>query len=224
MNPLQAINTLAATLITWTLAAGIALAQGPPTGYYSTIDTSSSSALRSSLHSTIDDHQRYPYTSSGTDTWDILEAAQEHPNNSNLILDIYRNEDYSKQGGGNSFYNREHSWPNSYGFPDDGGGNYPYTDCHVLFLCDIGYNNSRGNKPFRYCSSSCTEETTASNNGQGGGSGSYPGQSNWVSSQGSLGHGRLGPSDAATSHARSSTWMCATRAATTAALGTGSQT
>jgi endonuclease I len=187
MNPLQAINTLAATLITWTLAAGIALAQGPPTGYYSTIDTSSSSALRSSLHSTIDDHQRYPYTSSGTDTWDILEAAQEHPNNSNLILDIYRNEDYSKQGGGNSFYNREHSWPNSYGFPDDGGGNYPYTDCHVLFLCDIGYNNSRGNKPFRYCSSSCTEETTASNNGQGGGSGSYPGQSNWVSSQGSLG-------------------------------------
>ena len=177
----------AVTFSIWLLLGGVSYAQGPPSSYYSSVDTSSPGSLRASLHAVIDDHQRYPYTSSGTDTWDILEAAQEHPSNSNLILDIYRNEDYPKQGGGNSFYNREHSWPNSYGFPDDGGSNYPYTDCHVLFLCDISYNNSRGNKPFRYCSASCTQETTAPNNGQGGGSSSYPGQSNWVSNQGSLG-------------------------------------
>ena len=127
----------AVTLSIWLLLGGLSHAQGPPSSYYSSVDTSSPSTLRASLHAVIDDHQRYPYTSSGTDTWDILEAAQEDPSNSNLILDIYRNEDYPKQGGGNSFYNREHSWPNSYGFPDDGGSNYPYTDCHVLFLCDI---------------------------------------------------------------------------------------
>ena len=172
-----------AAFFAWILTAGAALAQGPPAGYYDTIDTSSPDALRSTLHETIDDHQRFPYTSSNTDTWDILEEAQEHPTDPARIIDVYQNDEHPKQGGGNNFYNREHSWPNSYGFPDDFSGNYPFTDCHVLFLCDVGYNSSRSNKPFRNCSSSCLEKTTVANNGQGGGSGVYPGNSNWTSGQ-----------------------------------------
>jgi hypothetical protein len=43
-----------------------------PEGYYDTVDDSSPQALRTSLHEIIDDHKRYPYTSSLTDTWDIL--------------------------------------------------------------------------------------------------------------------------------------------------------
>jgi endonuclease I len=151
------------------------------------VDTSSPAALRASLHVIIDDHQRYPYTSGGTDTWDILEHAMEDPNNAGRILDVYHNEDYTKVGGGNSNYDREHTWPHSFGFPNYGGTNYPYTDCHMLMLCDSTYNSSRGNKPFRACGGGCDELVTVVNNGQGGQGGGYPGNSNWRSSAGNLG-------------------------------------
>jgi len=153
------------------------LAQAPP-GYYASVDTTNASTLRATLHAVIDDHTRIPYTASATDTWDVLELASEDPANASRILDVYANLSLAKQGGGNTLYNREHTWPNSYGFPIDGPCNYPYTDCHMLFLSDINYNASRGNAPYRWCSG-CTEYTTVANNGQGGGSGSYPGNSNW---------------------------------------------
>ncbi|MCA8953612.1 MAG: endonuclease [Planctomycetes bacterium] len=152
-----------------------------PSNYYNAANTSSASTLRSSLHAIIDDHTRVPYTSSATDTWNVLEAADQHPSNSSQILDLYRNGAYSKYGGGNSNYDREHSWPKSYGFPNDGTGNYPYTDCHHLFLCNSSYNSSRNNNPFDAGTSSWTEKTTYVNAGQGGGSGTFPGNSNWRS-------------------------------------------
>lgn len=158
-----------------------------PAGYYDGVDARTQTDMRSTLHDAIDDHTRFPYTSSATDTWDILDAAEEDPNNAGNILDLYKNASYQKAGGGNSNYNREHSWPKSYGFPNDSSTNYPYTDCHHLFLADSGYNSSRSNKPYRFCSASCTEKVTDSNNGQGGGSGTYPGNSNWTSGSGSTG-------------------------------------
>ncbi len=182
----QGAVAIAAALCTsmgWIASATAA----PPSGYYNGVDARTSTAMRSTVHDTIDDHTRYPYTSSATDTWDILDLAQENPSNSTRILDVYRNASYTKAGGGNSFYNREHAWPKSYGFPNDGSTNYPYTDCHHLFLGDSSYNSSRGNKPYNTCSGSCTEKPTDSNNGQGGGSGTYLGNSNWTSGSGSTG-------------------------------------
>ncbi|MDM7859247.1 endonuclease [Alteromonas sp. ASW11-36] len=140
----------------------------PPPGYYDTVDQTNATTLRSSLHEIIDDHQRFPYTSSSTDTWDILEAADEDPDNPNNVITIYKNETYAKVGGGNSFYNREHSWPKSYGFPSDGSSNYPYTDAHHLFIADSGYNSSRSNKPYAECDVACIEKITILNNGRGG--------------------------------------------------------
>ena len=151
----------------------------PGLDYYSSVNTSSASAMRSSLHALIDDHQRFPYSSSATDTWDVLEFADEDPLNPGRILDVYRNASYQKYGAGNTEYNREHTWPKSYGFTNDGSTNYPYTDTHMLFLSDSGYNSSRGNKPYADCLVNCTERTTVSNNGEGGGSGVFPGNSNW---------------------------------------------
>ncbi len=159
----------------------------PPAGYYDSVNTTSSATLRATLHEVIDDHTRFPYTSSSTDTWNILESAQQDPNNSSKIIDVYRNGSFTKIGGGTGPYNREHSWPKSYGFPDDGSGNYPYTDCYQLFLCDTGYNSARSNKPFRNCNAACSEYPSDFNNGQGGGSGSYPGNSNWTSGAYTLG-------------------------------------
>ena len=158
------------------LLGSIPLAQAAiPAGYYDSVNTVNQQALHSSLHEIIDDHQRFPYTSTSTDTWDILESADEDPDNSNNVIDIYRNASYAKEGGGNTFYNREHSWPKSYGFPDDGSSNYPYTDTHHLFISDSGYNSSRSNKPYNNCTSGCSEKVTQLNNNRGG-----SGQSNWT--------------------------------------------
>jgi len=155
--------------------------------YYASADLTSSTTLRNSLHDIIDDHARFPYTSSFTDTWDVLNMADEDPTNANNILSIYINASYTKQSGGNSFYNREHTWPKSYGFPDDSNNAYPYTDFHHLRLSDIDANGDRANIAFGPCNAGCNEAPTLVNNGQGGGSGMYPGNSNWYS--GSSGSG-----------------------------------
>ena len=147
----------------------------PPVGYYGSADTSSASALRTSLHEIIDDHQRLPYTSTALDTWDVLEEADEDPLDAGSIVDVYLNQSFAKNGGGGGGYIREHAWPKSYGFPVDGSLNYPYTDCHHLFLSDESYNSSRSNKPYDQCDASCTERPTVA--GTGGG---YPGASNWT--------------------------------------------
>ncbi len=179
MSSNRLARSLALCVLALSFVAGLARAQAPP-GYYDTVDPSTPETLRLTLHEVIDDHTRIPYSSSSTDTWDVLELADEDPNDPSRILDLYKNASYPKFGGGNSFYNREHAWPKSYGFPNDSSTNYPYTDCHHLFLCDSGYNSSRSNKPYRFCTSACTEKPTDFNFGQGGGSGVYPGNSNWT--------------------------------------------
>ncbi len=146
--------------------------------FYRTVVLGSAKELRDSLHATIDDHLRFPYSAGTTDTWDILESADEDPNQSNSILTVYRNSSETKQGGGNSFYNREHSWPKSLGFPDE-PGSVPYTDTHHLMLSDIGYNSARGSRAFGTCTAACNEYATDVNNGHGGVGGPYPADSNW---------------------------------------------
>ncbi|MCC4594009.1 endonuclease [Xanthomonas campestris pv. phormiicola] len=163
---------------------------GGASGYYSRVNTSSASQLRCSLHETIKGHTVYPYSSSsGTSTWTILEIADEDPNDSGRILDAYRNRSYAKgtdrAGSGSGLkYNREHSWPNSLGFGSASGDKglpyAPYTDTHMLYLTDSTWNADRGNKPYANCDSNCGERITEANAGFGGGSGSYPGNSNWV--------------------------------------------
>ena len=152
-----------------------------PAGYYDMADLSSAQSLRDSLHEIIDDHTRYPYTSATTDTWDVLEIADESRENTDKIISLYRNASFTKRGGGNDFYNREHTWPKSYGFPDNGPDlNYPYTDMHHLFLADTDYNFYRSNKPYDNCGPGCVEETTEPNDERGGLGGAYPGDSNWT--------------------------------------------
>ncbi|MCP4573574.1 MAG: hypothetical protein GY838_14545 [bacterium] len=129
-----------------------------PAGYYDSVDFTSPATLRQTVHNVIDNHTRFPYTSSSTDTWDILEQADEDPYDGSRILDVYHNRVWTKQGGGNSYYNREHTWPNSYGFSSS--GSIAYTDCHHLFLCDISYNSSRANYPYDDCVSSCSSRST----------------------------------------------------------------
>lgn len=157
---------LSAVVCAWQL--DVPCRADPPAGYYATVDTSSPAALRSTLNAVISGHVKIPYTSSSTDTWDVLELADQDPLNSNRILDLYRNRSLAKYGGGNDYYNREHTWPNSYGFPNNTSSNMPYTDCHHLFLCDITYNNVRANRPFAECATGCTAYATDVHDGQSG--------------------------------------------------------
>ncbi len=161
---------------------GMINASCPLGDYYANVIDTSAAQLRTTLHDTIDDHQWYPYSSGATDTWDILDMADENPADNQTILDVYRNAPYTKAGGGNSFYNREHTWPRSLGLGETGTPlNSSATDTHNLRLSDIGYNSDRGSKPFADCPmvSGCSELVTLDTNGQGGGSGVYPGNSNW---------------------------------------------
>ncbi len=145
--------------------------------YYSVVDDSNADTLRLTLHNLIDDHVRYRYTDDGTDTWDILEQADEDPNDSDRVLDLYRNASYLKVGGGNNNYQREHVWPKSFGFKLDRVSNYPFTDCHHLFICDGGYNGSRSNKPFDTVSENTGKrKPTVETNGVGG----TDDESNWT--------------------------------------------
>lgn len=156
----------------------------PVEDYYAGVDENN---LRATLHDLIDNHIRFPYTASLTDTWDMLESADEDPLDSGNILSIYKNATYAKQGGGNSFYNREHTWPSSFGFPDNSSDSTPYTDAHHLMLADSVYNSTRSNRAYGDCPSGCSEATTNVHNGQGGGSGTYPGNSNWYQGSGGTG-------------------------------------
>ncbi|HEX7803776.1 MAG TPA: endonuclease [Pseudoxanthomonas sp.] len=173
------------TAIDFSVAGG-----GSGGDYYSHVNTSSAPQLRCSLHATIKGHTAYPYSGGTTNTWTILEIADEDPNNAGRILDVYRNRSYLKGSeragtGSGITYNREHTWPNSLGFGSatgDLGLPYaPYTDTHMLYLSDTAYNADRGNKPYAACaqSSGCSERATEANNGFGGGSGTYPGNGNW---------------------------------------------
>ena len=148
------------------LAASCASA---PSSYYSSVDTSSPAALRATLHAVIDDHVRFPYTSTSTDTWDILNDADENPANPSTVLDVYRNSTFADGCSTGCAWNREHTWAKSFGFQtESGSAATPYTDAHHLRASDAGYNSARSNLPHGECASGCATYPTDANAGFGG--------------------------------------------------------
>lgn len=131
-------------------------------GYYDSADPTNAQTLRDSLHEIIDDHVVFPYSSGSEDTWDILSIADEDPLTPGQVWMVYKNNNYTWQGGGQQAYNREHTWPQSYGFSSGalGDNNAARTDTHHLMLSDVGYNSDRGNLYFDDCISGCTSRAT----------------------------------------------------------------
>jgi len=138
----------------WLFAPVLSIGQ-IPSGYYNTAENKSDQALRLALHNIIDDHIDYPYTSSSTDTWDILKVADADPNNANNVILIYTNESVN---GPQEYdgWNREHVWAKSRG---DFGTSRPMgTDVHNLRASNSNVNSTRSNHSFDYCTtSSCNE-------------------------------------------------------------------
>ena len=127
-----------------------------PDGYYNSAENKSDQALRSALHNTIDDHTDYPYSSSSTDTWDILKDADADPNNANNVILIYTRESVN---GPQEYdgWNREHVWAKSRG---DFGTSRPMgTDVHNLRASNNNVNSTRSNYSFDDCTSNSCEQT-----------------------------------------------------------------
>ncbi len=168
-NPIarRCIDTVLTVGLLLLAVGGQALADAPA-GYYDTVDYTNEATIRQTVHDIIDGHTKIPYTSSAKDTWDVLEEADEDPLNTARILDVYQNRSFPKWGAGNTDYNREHTWPKSFGFPDDGSTNLAYSDCHMLMLCDIGYNSSRSNYVYDDCPGGCYTYPADNYNGEVG--------------------------------------------------------
>lgn len=124
-----------------------------PAGYYNSANGLSGISLQNALHEIINDHTKYPYTSSSTDVWDILKEVDEDPSNSSNVILLYtgRSQAKSENSGesstlGSNRWNREHVWSKSHGFPNE--SDTAYTDIHHLRPADESVNSSRGNKDF----------------------------------------------------------------------------
>ena len=124
-----------------------------PAGYYDGATGLSGEDLKTALHSIVMNHTRYPYTATGTDTWYILKAADEDPNNSDNVILLYTGRSQAKtyNSGENPTYdgnrwNREHVWAKSHGFPAE--SDTAYTDCHHLRAADESVNTDRSNRDF----------------------------------------------------------------------------
>lgn len=182
------------------------------TAYYDGLDASSSLVARATWHARIRGHTRVPCTSTTQlDVWSVLEITDEDPMDPNRVVDVYRNASLLKS---ERSYQREHSWPSSYGFPNNVVSNRPYADIHHLHLADGSYNASRGNLPYDWCTSACDERPTVATNGTGGGTGTYPGNSNWRA----VDRWEVWRERRGTSPEGCSTWMSVTRAARTQSL------
>ncbi len=126
--------------------------QAQPAGYYDSAAGKTGESLKTALHSIINGHTRFPYTSSSTDVWDILKNIDEDPANPENVILVYtgRSQDKDLNSSVNSsnpdYWNREHTWPKSHGFPNE--SDTAYTDVHHLRPEDASVNSSRSDKDF----------------------------------------------------------------------------
>lgn len=123
------------------LFSSLALADPPPT-YYDNAEGETGEALRTALHNIIDNHTVIPHSGGSYDTHDALEDLDEDPGNPNNVILLYSGWSVSKSSWPD--WNREHSWPKSYG-TESGPA---HSDVHHIYACDATVNSIRGNKYF----------------------------------------------------------------------------
>lgn len=143
-----------------------------PQGYYDSAQGFTGDTLKTALNLIIKDHTQFPYTSSGTDVWDILKETDRDTLNANNVLLIYSgwSVNAAQEFNGGSGWSREHIWAKSRG--DFGTAIGPGTDVHALRPCDVSVNSARNNRWFAECSTEYIDGN--------GATGSYTSSSQWV--------------------------------------------
>lgn len=132
--------------------------------YYNGIDfTQSSTSIKTQLSALVTStHVELPYTSTSTDTWDVLKQSDVNLSSTSNVLLTYgwndtdaivsndrnRNVDLSCHTSSCSgLWVREHVFPRSLGNPNLGFAG-PGSDCHNLRAIDNDMNNQRSNNQF----------------------------------------------------------------------------
>lgn len=119
-----------------------------PQGYYDVAEGKTKEELKAALNDIIKGHTEFPYTSSSTDTWDILKETDRDPANNANVIGIYSG--FSMNGAleydNAKGWSREHVWAKSRGdFGTDRGAG---TDVHHLRAEDVSTNSARSNRNF----------------------------------------------------------------------------
>jgi len=118
--------------------------------YYSNANAANNDDFRAALITDISVNQKqFTYS----EVWTALTYTDEDPTNSNNIILLYSGRSIAKKDNGSSanssnpdFWNREHVWPKSHGFPNR--EQRGYTDIHHLRPADVSMNSTRSNKDF----------------------------------------------------------------------------
>ena len=143
-----------------------------PSGYYDSAIGYLGEPLKTQLNLIIKNHTEFPYTSSGTDVWDILKVTDRDTLNPNNVLLLYSgwSKDANLEYNSGNGWSREHVWAKSRGnFGTSSGAG---TDVHALRPCDISVNSARNNRWFAECSTEYIDTD--------GPTGSYKSSSQWV--------------------------------------------
>lgn len=119
-----------------------------PENYYQGTQELEGDELKTALYNIIKGHVEFPYTSTNTDTWDILKETDKDLSNPDNVILFYTGwsvngaQEYNNEKG----WNREHIWAKSHG--DFGTLPGPGTDVHALRPSDISVNSARWNHDF----------------------------------------------------------------------------
>ncbi len=145
------MKQLITSALLWLVAIGSAFAQGPNNSgtYYQAADGKKGAALKTALCQIIYNRQERTYGQLWEDfkTTDVRDDGKVWDMYSNATDYEFGTDQDSGSGGSTEgeFYNREHSWPNSW----FGGKVQPmYTDLHHMYPTDKLVNNKRSNNPF----------------------------------------------------------------------------
>ena len=126
----------------------------PPPIITSTLSPSPSSSApcppHAELRQQLVGHTSFPYTSSRTDTWDVLKEADADPATAANVWLLYANrstngaQEYNSGAG----WTREHLWPQSLARYDANSNDEPATDLHALRAALQSCNSHRSNHVF----------------------------------------------------------------------------
>jgi endonuclease I len=118
--------------------------------YYINANAADTAGLRAAITTDISaNHKQLTYS----EVWTALTYTDEDPANSDNIILLYSGRSIAKKDNGSgaassnqNFWNREHTWAKSHGFPDK--SQLGYTDIHHLRPADVSINSDRGNRDF----------------------------------------------------------------------------
>jgi len=116
--------------------------------YYADAVGRTGDELKGTLNQIINSHVAYSYTPC---VWEILEEADEDPTNSANVIAFYTGRSIPKSrrdtgSGDQDAWNREHVWPKSKGFPNQGQD--AHTDAHHIRAADRSVNTDRSNNDY----------------------------------------------------------------------------